>query len=121
MLMSPEAGGAIGKLILLNVVFALLGLLVLVAKCKVYMKAGRGWWEAIIPIYNLFILFKIIKIGAANFLWLFVPIANIIMAIKWLHKLSKKFGYGGGFTTGLFFLPFIFFPILAWGDSKYEA
>jgi hypothetical protein len=35
------------------------------------------------------------------------------------HAISQKFGNGVGFTLGLIFLPFIFFPILAFGDYKY--
>lgn len=33
---------------------------------------------------------------------------------------SQVFNKGIGFTFGLFFLPFIFFPILAFGDSVYK-
>ena len=36
-----------------------------------------------------------------------------------VHQLSKKFGYGVGFTLGLIFLGIIFYPILAFGKSKY--
>jgi len=33
--------------------------------------------------------------------------------------LSKSFGKTEGFTAGLVLLPFIFFPILAFGDARY--
>ena len=44
---------------------------------------------------------------------------DIVFVIMMLHGISTKFGKGGGFTVGLFFLSFIFLPILAFGDSKY--
>ena len=46
-------------------------------------------------------------------------IASIVINIITLHKLSKAFGYGVGFTLGLLFLPIIFYIILGFGSSKY--
>ncbi len=36
-----------------------------------------------------------------------------------LNLISKSFGQGEGFTIGLLFLPFIFFPILGFGNYQY--
>jgi hypothetical protein len=36
------------------------------------------------------------------------------------HALSKAFGYDAGYTVGLILLPIIFFPILAFGDSRFR-
>lgn len=36
-----------------------------------------------------------------------------------MHQLSKSFVKDVGFTLGLFFLGFIFFPILGFGSAKY--
>lgn len=46
------------------------------------------------------------------------------VAFLWIHVLvlrgiARSFGKGTGFTVGLFFLPFIFLPILAFGEAKY--
>jgi hypothetical protein len=35
--------------------------------------------------------------------------------------LAEKFGKGTGFGIGLLFLPFVFFPMLAFGDAQYRA
>jgi hypothetical protein len=35
--------------------------------------------------------------------------------------LAKSFGKGALFTLGLVFLPFIFFPVLAFGDAEYKG
>jgi len=35
-----------------------------------------------------------------------------------IHNLSLKFGKGVGFTIGMILLPFIFIPILGFGDAK---
>ncbi|HEY0143365.1 MAG TPA: DUF5684 domain-containing protein [Thermoanaerobaculia bacterium] len=36
-----------------------------------------------------------------------------------LFDFAKAFGKGAGFGLGLAFLPFIFYPILAWGSNSY--
>jgi hypothetical protein len=37
-----------------------------------------------------------------------------------LNEISKRFGRGLGTTLGLFFLPFIFWIILGFGDAEYQ-
>ena len=46
-----------------------------------------------------------------------ILIITIIMAIA----LSERFGKGGGFAVGLILLPFIFYPVLAFGDVQYQT
>jgi hypothetical protein len=88
---------------------------------KVYEKAGQPGWAAIIPIYNLYIITKIIgKPGYWTVLML-IPIVNYIFIIWSYNLISKKFGKDVGFTLGLIFLSFIFWPILGFGDAKYEG
>jgi hypothetical protein len=45
---------------------------------------------------------------------------NLGFSVFLTDKLSTSFGRGGWFTLGLIVLPFIFFPILAWGKSEYK-
>jgi hypothetical protein len=37
------------------------------------------------------------------------------------NLISKSFGKGVGFTIGLIFLSFIFWPILGFGDAQYQG
>ena len=53
------------------------------------------------------------------FLLLLIPFVNFIVGIITINKISKSFGYGIGFTLGLIFVPLIFYPILAFGRSRY--
>jgi hypothetical protein len=40
----------------------------------------------------------------------------------WVYNMiSKSFGKDEGFTVGIIFLPFIFWPILGFGDAKYQG
>jgi hypothetical protein len=49
-----------------------------------------------------------------------IPFVNIIVLIIALVGLARNFGKGAGFALGLVFLAPIFYPILAWGDARYQ-
>lgn len=97
-----------------------LTIFLIVAEWKVYVKAGQPGWAVLIPIYNLYVLLKIVgKPGWWLLVILLFPPVGFFMALYVIHLLSKSFGQGIGFTLGLIFLSFIFYPILGFGSSKY--
>jgi hypothetical protein len=51
---------------------------------------------------------------------LLVPGVNVVIAIIISIEVAKNFGKGTGFGLGLAFLGFIFYPILGFGDAKYQ-
>lgn len=95
--------------------------LTIVSLWKVFEKAGKPGWASIIPIYNVIILLEIVKKPWWWLLLMLIPILNIILAIIVTHRLSLSFKQSVGFTLGLIFLPFIFYPLLAFGDYNYSA
>ena len=50
----------------------------------------------------------------------FVPFVNFIIGIIVGIALAKKFGKGAGYGLGLAFLSPIFYPLLGFGDSRYD-
>ena len=86
-------------------------------KWKIFEKAGQPGWAAIIPIYSFIVLMKIIGKPWWWLLLLFVPIANLVIAIWSTNLLSKSFGKGEGFTVGLILLGIVFYPILSLDKS----
>jgi Family of unknown function (DUF5684) len=50
-----------------------------------------------------------------------VPIANIIVSFLVATGIAQRFGKGTGFAVGMVFLPFVFYPLLAFGDSTFGA
>ena len=90
-----------------------------IALWKIFEKAGEPGWAAIIPFYNLYVLFKITWGNGWKFLFLLIPFANIVFAIITTVKLAKAFGKSGGFAVGLIFLSIIFYCILAFDQSIY--
>ncbi len=92
----------------------------LIVTVKIYQKAGYPGWAAIVPIYNVVVLFQIAKMSGWMVLLLFVPIVNFVITIMLYLNLAKVFGKDAGFGLGLFFLNLIFMPILAFGSAEYD-
>ncbi len=90
------------------------------AMWKVFEKAGKPGWAAIIPIYNAIVIIQIARKPTWWFLLYLIPLVNIVIAVIVMHNVARNFGKGVGFTLGLIFLGFIFFPLLAWGDAEYQ-
>ncbi len=88
---------------------------------KVFTKARQPGWACLIPIYNIYVILKIAGKPGWWLLLYFVPLVNIIIAIMVVHGVSTNFGRGVGTTLGLIFLPFIFYPILGFGDAQYQG
>ncbi len=93
--------------------------LVLVSHWKIFVKAGKPGWASIVPIYSIVVLVEIVKKPSIWVLYLILPIVNIIFMIKLSLELARVFGKDDAFGLGLFFLPFIFMPMLAFGEALY--
>lgn len=86
---------------------------------KVFQKAGKPGWAAIIPIYNIIVL---LQITGKPIWWLvlyFIPLVNVVVLVLVCIALARRFGKGVAFAIGLALLPFIFYPILGFGDATY--
>ena len=94
-------------------------ILVIISTWKIYEKAGKPGWACIIPIYNFIVLLEIVGKPWWWLLLYLIPIVNIVLAVWVINLLSKSFGKTEGFTIGLIFLGFIFFPILGLGEAQY--
>ncbi len=88
---------------------------------KIYVKAGKPGWAAIVPIYNVLVQLEIVGRPWWWLLLLLVPVVDIVIGIIIIFDLAKVFGKGTGFGFGLLLLSFIFIPILAFGDAKYQG
>ena len=59
---------------------------------KLYVKAGKKAWEAILPIYNAIVLMKIINRPSWWVILLFIPIINLLMfPVIWVETV-RSFG-----------------------------
>ena len=92
---------------------------IIAALWKIFEKAGQPGWAAIVPIYNCYVLLKIVGKPGWWLLLFLIPIVNYVFIIWTYNMLSKSFGKEEGFTVGLVLLGIVFFPILGFGDAKY--
>lgn len=119
----------------------------IVAMWKILEKANEPGWKSLIPVYNVYMLFRIawkpgmfwvmlgLSIGAPlltmlmfleeamlaiePLLALAAVIAVMVIVIILNVKLAKAFGQPGVFAVGLILLGFIFQCILAFGSAEY--
>src|ERR1700761_4788302 len=94
-------------------------LLMVIGWWKIFTKAGKPGWAAIVPIYNIIILTEIV--GRPTW-WVFIYylgcttiIGHIILSLD----LARSFGKDVGFGVGLIILPWIFYPMLGFGSAQY--
>lgn len=109
-------------------VFAAIGIVMLIALWRVFTKAGQPGWAVLVPVYNLIIL---LRIAGLPWYWVFtplivlIPILGAIAYLVWVvwvhHRISTRFGQCDGFTVGLTLLPPIFWLILAFGSAQYDG
>jgi hypothetical protein len=93
--------------------------LYLVSWWKIFEKAGQAGWKGIIPIYNYYILLKIVGKPGWWLILLCIPGVNVIYMIWTYNMLSKSFGKDEAFTVGLLLVGYIFFPVLAFSSARY--
>ncbi len=93
--------------------------LTVIARWKIYTKAGKPGWASLIPFYTDYCMFDIAWGNGWLFLLMFVPCVNFVISIMLCFKLAKAFGKGTGFGFGLLFLNTIFVLILGFGSDKY--
>ena len=96
-------------------------LLMVISMWRIYQKAGFGGWECIVPIYSALVLLKIVGKPWYWILIYFILPVNLVFIVWSCNMLSKSFGKDEGFTAGLLFLGFIFFPMLGLGSAQYQG
>jgi hypothetical protein len=123
--MLASSGAGVGLLVIVYIVVIVFEI---AALWKVFVKAGRPGWAAIIPIYNVYVLLKVI--GRPGW-WLLLFLLGIIPLVGWIvlvvigiiigQDLAKSFSKSSGFGVGLWLLSFIFVPILGFGQAQYAG
>ena len=118
----PLQNDAVGAA--LSLFFLLVALAVVVAtvagQWRVFEKAGRAGWAVLVPFYNQYVT---LKIGGNSGWWmlaLFVPLLNVLVLFKMFVDVARRFDRGIGYGLGLALLPFVFFPVLGFGDYAYR-
>lgn len=110
----------LGGSVFITVALAIL-VLSIVATWKIFVKAGKPGWAALIPFYNIYMLVKISGHPGWWVLLYFVPIVNFVISVIVSIDLGRKFGKDPIFSVVLLWLLGIGLLILAFDSSKYDA
>jgi hypothetical protein len=87
---------------------------------KMFEKAGQPWWAALVPGYGFAVFCRVGGKPGWWWVWLFVPGANLAAAVLATHGVARRFGYGARMTVVLLLLPFVGYPVLGFGNCRYQ-
>lgn len=112
--------GIIGSLIF-GVIY--LGLIIFfgVTYWKIYEKAGKPGWASLIPIYSALVLMEIIDKPKIWVLYMCIPFVGLYWMVLSAIEFAKVFGKDTGFAIGMIVFPYIFLPMIAFGDAQYQG
>lgn len=120
-------------MVTMSVMILVLYVITVIAYWQIFKKAGEKGWKSLIPLYNSYIMYKIswktsmfwivIALGViysilfgisyssgsaiVSVLAYVVDIAVVVIGIMALHKLSKAFGHGAGYSRSCIAKPYI--------------
>jgi Family of unknown function (DUF5684) len=86
---------------------------------KIFTKAGKPGWAAIVPIYNAIVLLEIVGRPVWWIVLMLIPFVNVVIAIIVAIDLAKAFGKDAGYGLLLAFVPIIGYPMLAFGKATH--
>ena len=116
-----QQGSAEGVSVVSTVIGVIVAVVLIVAWWKIFTKAGKPGWAALIPIYNVIVMLQVVGRPVWWVILFFIPVVNFIIGIIVFLDLAKVFGKSTWFGIGLILLNPIFALILAFGDAEYKG
>lgn len=83
---------------------------------RLFQRAGEPGWATLVPIYNAVVLLRVAQRPLWWVLLMAVPLVNVAVLVAVNIALSHRFGRSTAFGVGLSLLPFVFLPLLAFGE-----
>jgi hypothetical protein len=100
----------------------IIGLILLIAFFRIFQKAGKPGWAIIIPIFNTYVLLKIVGRPGWWLILLLIPFVNIVVGIIVMLDLARAFGRSPLFGVfGLILFPYVGTLILGFGKDTYRG
>lgn len=112
-------------------IFLVLGIVSLIAMWKIFEKAGKPGWAALVPVYNLIVLLEIVgrpSWWVVLYLLAVIPVVNfigwipaLVVMILVTIDLAKVFGKDTGFAILTILFPYVMYPVLGFGKAEYKG
>lgn len=140
--------GTLIAIILIPLLFFMILIIIfqIIGEWKIFKKAGKNGWEAIIPYYNTWTLIEIsgckwwyflISMGSSflsfnitlnlndsslnfNMLEGVGTLVNYFIMYSVNYNIAKKFSKDYWYAIGMTLLPFVFYPMLGLGKSEFN-
>lgn len=115
------ASGSIIFFIVYFIIIIALWAVLLVSMWKLFVKAGKPGWAALIPFYNIWTMIELsVNNNVMWFIFVFIPGLNLVSFIICLIGLCKTFEKGTGFMVLTILLGGLTLPFLAFGKAEYN-
>ena len=88
---------------------------------KLFEKAGKPGWAALVPGYNMVVLLQIAQRPIWWVALMVIPFVNCVIFGLVALNLAKVFGKSKNFGLGLFFAPPVLAVMLGLDDSRYQG
>jgi len=88
---------------------------------RLFQKADQPGWFALIPLFNMLVVLKLIGRPWWWLLLMLIPPINVLVSVLMVFDVARVFGKRTGFAFGLLFFSGVFLPLLALGDAEYTA
>ena len=88
-----------------------------VSMWKIFERMNYSQTATLVPFYNFRIFLYSLNLPSKYLFLLFIPLLNWFIIIKVFLRISYIFNRNKYFAVGLFILPWIFFPILAYSNK----
>lgn len=109
-----------GAMIIVWLISMLVAVLLIVCLWKLFAKAGKPGWAAIIPIYNVIVMLEIVGRPIWWIALMFIPFVNFVIDIILILDFAKAYGKSAGYGVLMLFFPYIMYPVLAFSkDTHY--
>jgi uncharacterized membrane protein YhaH (DUF805 family) len=120
---SPMSGALLAAIVIGSLLVAVIAI---AAMWKMFEKAGKPGWAAIIPVYNSWVLFEISDKPGWWALISLIPyvgaVVFLVLHIIAMLQLAKNFGKSTTFAVvGLILFSFIGMLMLGFGDATYKS
>lgn len=114
------SGGGSGAFLVIGLLYLAVLVAMIAGAWKIFTKAGEPGWASLIPIYNTYVMLRIVGRPGWWVVLMFIPIVSLVVGIIVSAELAEAFGKGTGYALGLIFLPFIFIPLLGFSDAEHQ-
>lgn len=137
---AAAVGVVLGILAIVLIPLLIVAVVLIVAKFKLYKKAGKEGWKCLIPYYNIWTECEFLGLNT-NWVWIILGssfvggfldgildtsiFSYVAYAVAFYFQVlrsiscAQSFGKDTGYGVGILFLQVIFLPMLAFGKAEY--